>query len=123
MIGDKSLLTIITARGGSKGLPKKNIKVLHNKPLINWTIEAALNSQYIDKLIVSTDCPEIGRVSVDAGAEVHFLGLPNWQWTPQNKKVNSSCYGMGEENEKQYGFVMVLVPTTPLRPTRKLMML
>ena len=121
MIGDKSVLTIITARGGSKGLPKKNIKVLHNKPLINWTIEAALNSQYIDKLIVSTDCPEIGRVSVDAGAEVPFL-RPSELAMDTSKQEDAILHAMAwvKENEKQYDYVMVLVPTTPLRPTREI---
>ena len=121
MIGDKSLLTIITARGGSKGLPKKNIKVLHNKPLIKWTIDAALNSRYIDKLIVSTDCPEIRKISIDSGAEVPFLRPPEFA-TDTSKQEDAILHAMRwvKENEKQYDYVMVLVPTTPLRPAKEI---
>ena len=52
---EKKILAVITARGGSKGLPGKNIKILNGKPLIAWTIEQVHNSKFIDKLVVSTD--------------------------------------------------------------------
>uniref|UniRef100_UPI000AA03AA6 cytidylyltransferase domain-containing protein n=2 Tax=Vibrionaceae TaxID=641 RepID=UPI000AA03AA6 len=55
MINQKSVLAIIPARGGSKGLPKKNIKLMNGKPLIQWTIETALQTTEIDSVLVTTD--------------------------------------------------------------------
>ena len=66
-------IAFIPARGGSKGLPKKNIKHLCGKPLISWSIEQALAANNIDKVFVSTNCPEIATISKDYGAEVPFL--------------------------------------------------
>lgn len=67
------VLGIIPARGGSKGVPRKNIKPLFGKPLIAWTIEEAKKSKYINRLIVSTDDEEIAEVAKSYGAEVPFL--------------------------------------------------
>jgi len=66
-------LAIIPARGGSKGIPGKNIKLLAGKPLIAWTIEAAQKAVYLDRVIVSTDDEEIAKVARECGAEVPFL--------------------------------------------------
>ncbi|MFT5836438.1 MAG: pseudaminic acid cytidylyltransferase [Sulfurimonas sp.] len=68
-----SALAIIPARGGSKRIPKKNIKDFFNKPLIAYSIEVALASKLFDKVIVSTDDEEIARVAKEYGAEVPFL--------------------------------------------------
>jgi len=73
MILNKNLLAIIPARGGSKRLPGKNILNLVKKPLIAWTIEAALDSKYIDRIIVSTDSQEIANISKKYGADVPFM--------------------------------------------------
>lgn len=73
MIEGKNVLAIIPARGGSKGVPRKNIKDLCGKPLIAWTIEEALKSKYIDRTIVSTEDEEIAEISRKYGAEVPFL--------------------------------------------------
>ena len=67
------ILGIIPARGGSKRVPKKNIRLLNNRPLIIYTIEAAKKSTKIDRLIVSTDDSEITEISQKAGAEVPFV--------------------------------------------------
>jgi len=67
------VLCVIGARGGSKGLPGKNIKPLLGKPLIVWTIEAALQSPEIDRVVVSTDSEEIAVISKKAGAQVPFM--------------------------------------------------
>jgi CMP-N-acetylneuraminic acid synthetase len=64
---------LIPARGGSKGIPKKNIKPLFGKSLIAWTIEQAKKSKYIDRIIVSTEDEEIAEISRKYGAEVPFL--------------------------------------------------
>jgi len=69
-MNDTKILAIIPARGGSKGLPRKNIKPLLGKPLIAWTIEQAKNIKYIDMVVVSTEDKEIAEISKKYGAEV-----------------------------------------------------
>ncbi|KAA3652787.1 MAG: acylneuraminate cytidylyltransferase family protein [Proteobacteria bacterium] len=66
-------LCIIPARGGSKGLPRKNVKRLAGRPLISWPIKAALASRVVDRVFVSTDDPEIAECARAAGADVPFL--------------------------------------------------
>lgn len=66
-------IAIIPARGGSKRIPRKNIKLFLEHPIIKYTIDAALNSRIFQSVIVSTDDPEIARVAKDLGAEVPFL--------------------------------------------------
>ena len=73
MIGEKKILAIIPARGGSKRLPRKNVLDLAGKPLIAWTIEAALRSKYIERVVVSTDNNEIADISKKYGADVPFM--------------------------------------------------
>ena len=64
------LLAIIPARGGSKGIPNKNIKTFNGKPLIYWTIKTALESKTIDKVVVSSDSNKILKLSKQFGAEI-----------------------------------------------------
>jgi CMP-N,N'-diacetyllegionaminic acid synthase len=71
------IVAVITARSGSKGIPGKNLKLMAGKPMIAWTIEAALYAHGLDRVLVSTDDPEIARVSHDCGAEVPFLRPPH----------------------------------------------
>jgi len=73
MYRNTSLLAVIPARGGSKGLPGKNIRKCAGRPLIEWTIAAAKAVAEIDDVLVSTDCGEIAEVSRNAGASVPFL--------------------------------------------------
>lgn len=73
MLQDRKILIIVSARGGSKRLPNKNIKPLNGKPLISYAIAAALASKHRDKVVVSTDSPKIARVAAKYGAEVPFL--------------------------------------------------
>jgi len=72
MIEDLKVLALIPARGGSKGIPQKNIISLAGKPLIAWTIEAAKRSQYIDRLVLSSDCSNIQAVAREYGCGVPF---------------------------------------------------
>jgi CMP-N-acetylneuraminic acid synthetase len=65
-----STLAVIPARGGSKGIPKKNIRILSGKPLIVWNIEAALAAASVDRVVVSTDDGEIARIAEENGAEI-----------------------------------------------------
>jgi CMP-N-acetylneuraminic acid synthetase len=67
------VLAIIPARGGSKGLPGKNTKLLGGKPLIHWTIEAAMRSKYIDRVVLSTDDRGIAEICAPTGIEVPFF--------------------------------------------------
>ena len=69
-------LAVIPARGGSKRIPRKNIKLFCGKPMIAWSIEAALQSECFDRIIVSTDDPEIANVALQYGAQVPFLRPP-----------------------------------------------
>jgi len=70
-------VAFIFARGGSKGLPGKNIRLLEGKPLIAWSIEHALAVEKIDRVIVSTDCEEIAEIARNYGAEVPFIRPSN----------------------------------------------
>ena len=73
-INGKKVLALIPARAGSKGLPGKNYKLLKGKPLIQWTLDAALGSEYIDKIVVSSNSPEIKAIVESSNA--HFLERP-----------------------------------------------
>lgn len=66
-------VVFIPVRGGSKGVPKKNIKLIAGKPLVAWSIEQALAADLVDEVFVSTDCPEIASISKSHGAQVPFL--------------------------------------------------
>lgn len=73
MVNNRSILAIIPARGGSKGVPKKNIKLLNGIPLIGYTIQEARKSKYINRLVVTTDDIEISEMAKKFGAEVPYL--------------------------------------------------
>ena len=66
-------VAIIPARGGSKRIPKKNIKLFHGKPMISWSIKAALKSKIFDRIIISTDDSEIAEIALKSGGEVPFI--------------------------------------------------
>jgi N-acylneuraminate cytidylyltransferase len=66
-------ICVIPARGGSKRIPRKNIKIFHGKPMIAWSIEAAKKSKCFDRIIVSTDDKEIADVAIQYGAEAPFF--------------------------------------------------
>ncbi|HBE76236.1 MAG TPA: hypothetical protein DDW65_00385, partial [Firmicutes bacterium] len=71
-MADDKLIALIPARGGSKGLPHKNIRLVGGKPLIAWTIEAAIHSGCFTRVVVSTEDTEIADISKSYGAEVPF---------------------------------------------------
>lgn len=68
-----SNLVIIPARGGSKGIPRKNVRIIAGRPLIAWSVQHALDAELVDRVIVSTDDLEIAKAAVEAGAEVPFM--------------------------------------------------
>ena len=73
----KKIIALIPARGGSKTLPRKNILPLNGKPLISYSIETAVESKLIDRVIVSTDDDVKKKISIDCGAEVPFVRPSN----------------------------------------------
>jgi CMP-N,N'-diacetyllegionaminic acid synthase len=116
MYKNKSILAIIPARGGSKGLPRKNIKPLLGKPLIAWTIEQALGSKYIDRVIVSTEDEEIASISKKYGAEIPFIRPKELAQddTPTIAVIEHVIFELSRLNEK-FNIVVLLEPTSPIR--------
>ncbi len=117
MINGKTIIAIIPARSGSKGLPKKNIKLLCGKPLIAWSIEAGLGSQYIDEVMVSTDSEEIAYVAREFGASVPFLRpleLASDTATTFDAVKHVIEYYEDECN-RYFDYIVLLEPTSPLR--------
>jgi CMP-N,N'-diacetyllegionaminic acid synthase len=111
-----SIVAFIPARGGSKGVPKKNIKEIAGKPLIAWSIEQALASNLIDRVIVSTDCPEIAKVAKEYGAEVPFLrpdSISGDTATTESAMLHCCDY-LEERNELPELFLLVQA-TSPIR--------
>ncbi|MGV8933487.1 MAG: cytidylyltransferase domain-containing protein [Gallionellaceae bacterium] len=105
---------LIPARGGSKGIPRKNIKLFAGKPLIVWTIEAALRSSMLDAVVVSTDDPEIADVARQAGAQVPFM-RPSELALDQTPGLDPVLHAL--DQLPQYDSVLLLQPTSPLRAT------
>lgn len=110
------ILGLIPARGGSKGVPRKNIKLLHGKPLVQYSIESALKCELIDKLVVSTDDEEIANISRDAGADVPFL-RPNELATDGSPSIDLVVHALRylEKKGDYYDAVCLLQPTVPYR--------
>lgn len=111
------MLVIIPARGGSKGLPGKNIKPLNGKPLIAYTIEAALASVYVTDVLVSTDSLEIAEIAKKHGAWVPEL-RPAELSGDTAKSIDVIIYTLNllrEKFNKNFEEVIVLQPTSPLR--------
>lgn len=107
-------IAIIPARGGSKRIPRKNIKLFHGKPLIAYSIEVAIKSKLFDKVIVSTDDEEIAKIAKDYGAQVPFL---------RPKELSDDYTGTGQviehalntlqENGESYDFCCTVYATAP----------
>lgn len=111
------MIAIIPARGGSKGLPGKNIRLLGGKPLIVHTIECALKSNSITRVVISTDSTEIANISLKYGAEVPFL-RPDYLATDNAKAIDNYKYTIRRLSEiynEEIDSFVVLQPTSPLR--------
>ena len=113
------VLAIIPARGGSKGVPRKNIIEIKEKPLICYSIEAGLDAKkrgLIDELVVSTDDEEIANISRKAGADVPFM-RPDYLSNDTAKSVDAMihAYQFYLENGREFDTILLLQPTTPLR--------
>lgn len=114
------MIAIIPARSGSKGLPGKNIKNLLGKPLIAYTIEAALKSSYISDVIISTDDQEIYNIAIKYGAKKTFL-RPKHLANDDSLAIDNYIYTVNKlNNEFDYTITdfIILQPTSPLRKTK-----
>lgn len=111
MIQGKRVLGVVPARGGSKGVFRKNIRVVSGKPLIGYTIEAAKQSRYLDEVVVSSDDDEILKVSGDYG--VRILRRPAHLATDESPGIDPVMHAI--ECYPGFDYVVLLQPTSPLR--------
>ena len=112
----KRILAIIPARGGSKGLPGKNIRPLSGKPLIGWTIESAKKSKYLDDIFVSTDSREIADVAQQFGVNVPELRPKELASdTATSASVVLFTIEFYRKQGKEFDYILLLEPTSPLR--------
>ena len=109
-----SCVAIIPARGGSKRIPKKNIKLFHGKPLIAYSIEVAIKSKLFDKVIVSTDDEEIAKIARSYGADVPFIRPKELSddFTGTGAVVNHAIEFLKAQGEK-IDFVCTIYATAP----------
>ncbi len=111
------IIGLIPARGGSKGIPGKNIRKIAGKPLIAWTIQAALESNILKRIIVSTDDTNIAKVARDWGAEVPFLRPAEFasDTSSQFSVVEHALRWLEEHEGHSSRYCLLLQPTSPLR--------
>lgn len=117
--GRKKIIAIIPARGGSKRIPKKNIIDFCGKPMIAWTIEAAIKSNIFDSILVSTDDEQIAQISINHGAEVPFLRNDGYDdFTPISQATSIALSQMEEFKNTDYDVVVQLMANCPLRGSK-----
>ena len=117
MINGKSVIAVIPARSGSKGLPGKNIRELCGKPLIAWSIDAGLASKYIDVVVVTTDSQEIASIARQFGASIPFIRpseLATDEATTFDVIKHTLNYYESDLNSRFY-YTVLLEPTSPIR--------
>lgn len=115
--GPVETLAVIPARGGSKGLPGKNLALVAGKPMIAYSIEAARQSSVVDRVIVTTDCPRIAETARSCGAEIPFMRPPELATDDApSRAVWKHAIGWLAENEGyRPARTFLLQPTSPLR--------
>lgn len=113
MYKGKTILALIPARGGSKGIKYKNIRVVGGKPLIAWTIEEAKKSKYIDRIVVSSEDKKILAVAAKFGGGVPFI-RPKDLSRDSTPGIAPVLHALNALPEK-YDFIVLLQPTSPLR--------
>ncbi|MCK5099983.1 MAG: acylneuraminate cytidylyltransferase family protein [Desulfobacteraceae bacterium] len=111
MFNGKQILAVIPARGGSKGVHRKNIKIAGGKPLIAWVIEAAKKSKYIDRLILSSDDSEIISVAENFGCDAPFVRPAQ---LAQDRSTVSDVIIHTLHKIPDFDYIMLLQPTSPL---------
>lgn len=112
MIANSRVVAVIPARGGSKGLPGKNLRSVAGRTLLEWTVRAAQGSSYVDQIVVSTDDAEIADAARALGADVPFLRPPDLATDSASSLsvVRHAC-----EQVPGFDLVTLLQPTSPLR--------
>jgi len=114
MYKDKTFLAIIPARGGSKRLPRKNVLNLAGKPLITWSIEAGLNSKYMDSVLITSDDEEILSISKEYGAKT--IKRPDELASDTATTFDAIKHAI--ENVDTYDYIVLLQATSPLRNSK-----
>lgn len=117
MIDGRHAIAIVPARGGSKGLPGKNIRQMCGKPLIAWTIETALKARYLDVVMVTTDSPEVADIGRQYGADVPFL-RPAALATDTASTYDAIRHALAHYRDqagRAFEYTVLLEPTSPLR--------
>ena len=106
-------VAIIPARCGSKGFPNKNIAKIEDKTLIEWAIEVAKKSKYIEDIYISTDCKEYENIALEAGAKSNGL-RPSYLAT-DTAKTSDVIIDLLSKIDKEYNYIVLLQPTSPIR--------
>ena len=115
MINGNKILAVIPARGGSKGIEKKNITELAGRPLLQWTIDAAMKSRYIDRFVLSSDNPQIQMVAESLGCEVPFTRAAHLA-TDEASTIDVLLDAL--ERVAGFDVVVLLQPTSPFRTAK-----
>ena len=117
MFNKKKILGLICARGGSKGIPRKNIRPLGGVPLIAWSIEVARRCSFIDRTIISTDDHEIAALSQDVGADVPFIRPSELAQDDSSEWLvwQHALKTLEQEESFRADYLIVLPPTSPFR--------
>jgi CMP-N,N'-diacetyllegionaminic acid synthase len=115
-------VAVIPARGGSKGIPNKNIRLIHGKPLIAWSIEQALECSMIDRVIVSTDNDEIAEIAKAFGAKVPFIRPAKLaeDSSPTEPTLIHAVNELQNKENVKTNAVILLQPTSPVRKKGRL---
>jgi len=113
MIDGKRVMAVIPARGGSKGLPGKNIRAVGGRPMIAWSMVAARGSRHIDRLVLSSEDEKIIAMARDLGCEAPFI-RPAELATDEAAIEDALIHALGEVAE-DYDYMVLLQPTSPLR--------
>ena len=125
MISNKRILSVITARKGSKGIPGKNYRDLLGKPLFMWSVMASVSSKYVDKTIISSNCEQIERIyneDKDLIKGITFFNISNCEFIRRpveisgdlSKNEEALIHAINNEKE-QFDVVINLQPTSPIR--------
>jgi CMP-N-acetylneuraminic acid synthetase len=112
-VDTQGILGVIHARGGSKRIPLKNMKLLAGRPLISYLVEAAMESRLLDRLIVSTDHPEIARIAREYGAEVPFVRPAELAEDVASELVSQHAVRFVEAEGYAVQIALTMQPTTP----------
>ena len=117
MIDGRSVLAVITARGGSKGLPGKNLLPLVGRPLVCWTVEAATGARCVDRTVITSDSPEIRSAAVACGVD-EAVARPAELAGDRARQEDAVLHVMDhvERQGQAFDLVVLLAPTNPLRP-------